>query len=75
MGDLKSEDVSLTNTNGSINIPSLTVQSGRILCEKLESKKLMTSNSIQITSKYANLRSLIMFGKSKGAIICPNLEI
>jgi hypothetical protein len=70
LGDLKSESVSLINHHGLISLPSLTVQTGNIKSKLFDSKKLMTSNSIDIVSESVGVRSLIMFGKSHGKIVC-----
>ena len=75
LGELKVEDVSLTNLKGTISVPSLTVQTGRINSQHFKSQKLMTSGSIDIRSATVNLRSIIMFGKSHGTITSKNVEI
>lgn len=75
LGDLKSEDVKLANLKGTISVPSLTVQTGRISSQHFKSQKLMTSSSIDIRSETVNLRSIIMFGKSQGTITAKDVEI
>lgn len=75
LGDLKSEDINLTNLKGTISVPSLTVQVGKISSQHFKSQKLMTSGSIDIRSETVNVRSIIMFGKSHGTIAAKDVEI
>lgn len=51
------------------------MQEGFIKSNKIESKKMMTSSQINLEAQHISLRSLLMFGDSKGYLNSKTVEI
>ena len=66
LGNVQTESIVVSNKEGLVSLAGLTVQKGVIKSRQIESKKLMTSETINLEADNISIRSLQMFGPSKG---------